>query len=361
MLIICKICQKPHKIVLNSILIRNSVFLTTSNSMVNIAGGLVDTKTILLQLFTFMHHTKAIRFKRAVLTGFAFSLPHGRQQWSVCPGRPYVNSGSSFEYCQLCPRAFAGSFCGECQPPCCRTGPSNRQVLPIQWSLGSKTARSSVKNFMCQAGEALHLDWMGKGRCAGFHEPDCRWTNCGLTLLCSRQPLLGLTLFDLSRDVLPLEQQTSSPTQLGDVCMALEAKLGCLGFGNHFALQVTRLRQCFFDAGLEVPQDIADTPTEEDMCAFLNKLRAALQDENLILHYSGTRGSGTFLSLVLAICPEDVLVEVNGGIVMRGCRDNIMFSIANSQQPSDDFASCFDRRTQRPYASMSDKASQQHH
>lgn len=143
----------------------------------------------------------------------------------------------------------------------------------------------------------------------------------------------GMTLFDLSRDILPLEQQTSSPTQLGDVCMALEGKLGCLGFGNHFALQVTRLRQCFFDAGLEVPRDLADKPTEEDMCAFLSKLRAALQEESVIVHYSGTRCAGTFLSLALAICPEDVLVEVNGGIIMRGCRDNIMFSIPKSQQP----------------------------
>lgn len=140
----------------------------------------------------------------------------------------------------------------------------------------------------------------------------------------------GMALFDIGRDILPLEQQTSSPIQLGNVCMVLESKLGCLGFGNHFGLQVTRLRQCFWDAGLEIPGDLADKPTEIDMHAFLIKFRAAPLEESLILHYSGTRSSGTFLSLVLAICPEDVLVEVNGGIIMRGCRDNVIFSISSS-------------------------------
>lgn len=46
----------------------------------------------------------------------------------------------------------------------------------------------------------------------------------------------GMALFDIGQDILPLEQQTSSPIQLGNVCMVLESKLGCLGFGNHFGL-----------------------------------------------------------------------------------------------------------------------------
>ena len=137
----------------------------------------------------------------------------------------------------------------------------------------------------------------------------------------------GIILFDISHDLLPSETQTSGLSQLGDVCMCLENKLACLGFGNHFASQLTRLRQCFFDAGQEVPRDLADTPTEEVMHAFLVCMRDALREEKLILHYSGTQCAGTLLALVLAVCPEDVRVDVDGEMIMRGHRDSIIFSV----------------------------------
>ncbi|KAH7141065.1 hypothetical protein EDB81DRAFT_900691 [Dactylonectria macrodidyma] len=142
---------------------------------------------------------------------------------------------------------------------------------------------------------------------------------CALGSLYSKDRC-GMILFDVSRDILPLEQQTSSPAQLGDACMVLEA------------LQLTRLRQCFFEADLEVPRDLADTPTEKDMHAFLNWVKDALQDEILVLQVSGTKCSGIFLSLVLAMCPEDVSVQVNGEIIMRGRQDNIVFSITSTQR-----------------------------
>ena len=144
----------------------------------------------------------------------------------------------------------------------------------------------------------------------------------------------GMILHDLSLDILPPEGQTSSPKQLGDVCMILESKLGCLGFGNHLAHHVTRIRQCFFEVELETPRDLVNTPSAEDMHAFLNKVRDALQDESLVLRFSGTHCSAIFLALILGICPEDVTIQVNGEVIMSGLRENLVFSVMDTPHSS---------------------------
>ncbi|KAF5631693.1 NFX1-type zinc finger-containing protein [Fusarium sp. NRRL 52700] len=156
---------------------------------------------------------------------------------------------------------------------------------------------------------------------------------CALGSLYPKQRC-GLLLYDLCRDILPADRQLSSPTQLGDVCMLLERKSACLGFGNHLALQVTRLRQCFFEAGLDVPRDLADTPTEEDLNNFLSGVCSALGDESLVLQVSGTRCVGTLLALTLAMCPEDVSVRINREVLMSGLRDNIIFSVTTEDGSS---------------------------
>ncbi|KAG4281258.1 hypothetical protein FPRO06_10163 [Fusarium proliferatum] len=156
---------------------------------------------------------------------------------------------------------------------------------------------------------------------------------CALGSLYSKSRC-GFLLYNLCRDILPADRQLSSPTQLGEVCMLLERKSACLGFGNHLALQVTRLRQCFFEAGLDVPRDLADTPTEEDLNHFLSGVCSALQDESLILQVSGTRCVGTLLALTLAMCPEDVSVRINREVLMSGLRDNIIFSVTTEDGSS---------------------------
>lgn len=154
---------------------------------------------------------------------------------------------------------------------------------------------------------------------------------CALGSLYSKDQC-GAILHGLSQDTLPQDCQNASPNQLGRVCMVLDSKLACLGFGNHLALHVTRVRELFFDAGLESPRDLANTPGEEDMHAFLNQVRDALQDENLILQVSGTKCVGTWLALVLAMCPDDVSVLFDGKTIISGRRDNIVFSVTNSPQ-----------------------------
>ncbi|UZP45085.1 hypothetical protein NXS19_012897 [Fusarium pseudograminearum] len=147
----------------------------------------------------------------------------------------------------------------------------------------------------------------------------------------------GVLLYQLSESILLSEQQIASPNQLGGVCRILEGKLACLGFGNHFAVQATRLRQCFFEAGLAVPRDLTETPTGEDMKIFLCSVRDVLQDENLVLQVTGTRCLATLLAVVIAICPDDTSVRVNGEILMAGLRDNIIFHVTGEYTSKTEF------------------------
>ncbi|QPC73258.1 hypothetical protein HYE68_004010 [Fusarium pseudograminearum] len=147
----------------------------------------------------------------------------------------------------------------------------------------------------------------------------------------------GNLLYELSERILLSEQKIASPNQLSGVCRTLEEKLACLGFGNHFAVHATRLRQCFFEVGLAVPRDLTETPTAEDMKTFLCNLRDALQDESLILHVTGTRCLATLLAVVLAICPDDTSVQVNGEILMANLRDNIVFHVTEEYNSKTEF------------------------
>ncbi|KAF6813830.1 hypothetical protein CSOJ01_04395 [Colletotrichum sojae] len=144
----------------------------------------------------------------------------------------------------------------------------------------------------------------------------------------------GHILHEVSTKILPESEQTSGITQLGRVCACVHDKLGCLGFGNYLAEHVTRLRQCYFEAGLDCPRDLADTPAEDDVQAFLVCLRDALQDETVMLRYSGTRCAAVWMTLVLLLCPEDVRIEVNREVIHAGIRDTVMLTVDPALSPA---------------------------
>ena len=73
----------------------------------------------------------------------------------------------------------------------------------------------------------------------------------------------GDLLYQLSSKLLPAETNQSSRTQIGQVARTLGNKLAAFGFGNHLALHVTRVRQAYFDSGIEVPGNLIIFPTVE--------------------------------------------------------------------------------------------------
>lgn len=147
----------------------------------------------------------------------------------------------------------------------------------------------------------------------------------------------GMILHGLSTQVIQGDQQNSSISQLSDLNACLSDKLSCLGFGNLLALHLTRLRQCFFEAGREVPTDLADIPTEETMVEFLVGLQRALQSEELILSFAGSKGAGPLLALLMCLCPEDTRVEVEGELIHQGPRSSVIFSVTEHEQNESKF------------------------
>ncbi len=75
------------------------------------------------------------------------------------------------------------------------------------------------------------------------------------------------------------------------------------------------MNSCFFEAGCGVPTDLADVPIEETMVEFLVGLQRALQSEELILFFTGSKGAGPLLALLMCLCPEDIRVEVEGELI----------------------------------------------
>jgi hypothetical protein len=147
----------------------------------------------------------------------------------------------------------------------------------------------------------------------------------------------GMILHGLSSHVIQGDQQNSSISQLSDLNACLSDKLSCLGFGNLLALHLTRLRQSFFEAGRGVPTDLADIPTEETMVEFLVGLHRALQSEELNLSFTGSKGAGPLLALLMCLCPEDTRVEVEGELIHQGTRSSVTFSVTAHEHNGSSF------------------------
>ncbi|OBT52985.1 hypothetical protein VE04_08315 [Pseudogymnoascus sp. 24MN13] len=147
----------------------------------------------------------------------------------------------------------------------------------------------------------------------------------------------GMILRGLSSHVIQGDQQNSSISQLSDLNACLSDKLSCLGFGNLLALHLTRLRQSFFEAGRGVPTDLADIPTEETMVEFLVGLHRALQSEELTLSFTGSKGAGPLLALLMCLCPEDTRVEVEGELIHQGTRSSVTFSVTGHEHNGSSF------------------------
>ena len=138
---------------------------------------------------------------------------------------------------------------------------------------------------------------------------------------------VGQLLYQLSTGLIPTGRQHSSMSQLSQVASTLSQKLGALGFGSHLAFHVTRIREVYFNSGLDIPPNLLSTPSIETMVQFLQALSKALCDESAVLHWEGTEGVGIILSIVMAICPDDAWVSVENELISKGDRRSVVISI----------------------------------
>lgn len=142
----------------------------------------------------------------------------------------------------------------------------------------------------------------------------------------------GDLLYQLSQKLLPADASQSSRTQLGRVSGILSKKLAAFGFGNHLAVHVTRIREAYFNSGIEVPQNLLAFPTVETIAEFLHCLSRALMEEQSMLYFQGCRGVGHLLAIVMALCPDDVLVTVENEVIFQGERRSVIFDIQSSSK-----------------------------
>jgi len=120
----------------------------------------------------------------------------------------------------------------------------------------------------------------------------------------------GVILYKVSSSILPEHQHHASMLQLGRVAQNLADKLTPLAFGSHLASQVTRIRQTYFYAGLPCPATLLEKLTVETMAELLSALQSALHDEASLLYIEGFHGLGAAVALIMALCPNDVLLMV---------------------------------------------------
>src|ERR1700736_5115828 len=137
----------------------------------------------------------------------------------------------------------------------------------------------------------------------------------------------GELLYDLSLRILPADMNHSNMDQLGRVALILSNKLGALGFGSHLALHATRIREAYFNSGLQIPTTLVDVITPNTMLDILVGLHSALFEESLILYIEGSQGIAYIVALLLAFCPDDISVALENETLFQGQRRSVVVSI----------------------------------
>lgn len=146
----------------------------------------------------------------------------------------------------------------------------------------------------------------------------------------------GHLLFELSLKILPTSQCLAGMGHLSDLAEIIANKMQPLAFGQHHAIQLTRIREAYFLSGIEVdPSTMAsllDRPNLEVLVGMLDAVQQALRDETTVVHITGFQGLGSIVALVMGLCPDDVLLLVENGIISQGQRRSIVVSILHKEQ-----------------------------
>ncbi|OCL07850.1 hypothetical protein AOQ84DRAFT_261608, partial [Glonium stellatum] len=142
--------------------------------------------------------------------------------------------------------------------------------------------------------------------------------------------LTGHLLFELSLKILPASHCFTSMSQLSDAAEIVSNKLKPLAFGQHYAYRLTRIRETYFQSGIELPPSTSQSLLErlrvEAIVGLLDAAQQALQDETLMLYIEGFRGLGSIVALLMALCPNYTLLSVENGVIFRGEHQSIVIS-----------------------------------
>ncbi|KAI9722213.1 MAG: hypothetical protein M1812_001685 [Candelaria pacifica] len=145
----------------------------------------------------------------------------------------------------------------------------------------------------------------------------------------------GEIMFKLCARLIPYDTNIASPLQLADVAHCVFAKVQSMGFTHHLAEVVTRVRQVYLSLDQQAPPDLVDAPVVDSMTEFLEILSLAGREEKTVARITGGRGIVLLASMALAICPNDVVLLVEGIIIQQGSRENVVIDIRNAKSHED--------------------------
>ncbi|KAK6520056.1 hypothetical protein TWF506_000346 [Arthrobotrys conoides] len=155
-----------------------------------------------------------------------------------------------------------------------------------------------------------------------------------LVELCCRN-MTGHVLFKLSKAILPADRCLSSMHQLSDLAEIVSNKMQSVGFGQHLADLVTRIRMTYFHSGFVAHcpdmSSLLDRIEVDSLVDILNKAQTALQDEKTTLRIEGFPGIAGLAALFTGLCRDDVLLLVENEIISQGPRRSIIISVVHGK------------------------------
>jgi hypothetical protein len=89
------------------------------------------------------------------------------------------------------------------------------------------------------------------------------------------------------------------------------------GTTSHLASHDTQIRNVYMNSDQAIPTTFLDKMTVDTVVEFLNALHTALQEEDSVLYFEGCKGVVQTLTLIMTLCPKDVLVLVENEIVHK--------------------------------------------
>ncbi|KAH8745515.1 hypothetical protein BGZ57DRAFT_778356, partial [Hyaloscypha finlandica] len=124
---------------------------------------------------------------------------------------------------------------------------------------------------------------------------------------------IGQFIYTMSNQLLP-KQTNASIMQLNKVGKLLAAKLCPVSLGSKLAELLTEIRLTYFERDLPIPE-LLGVPTRESFEQYLCALSRGLREESTIVRLRGHFCIGYFIMITMVMCPQDVLLSVEGRIL----------------------------------------------
>jgi hypothetical protein len=121
--------------------------------------------------------------------------------------------------------------------------------------------------------------------------------------------------------------------QLRDVTALLASKLHAMGFGNHLAEQIARIRDIYEQLQIVPPDDLLCPLAKEAVVDLLASLSRVHSEDSVIVRITGSAGMGYIIGLVLDMFPDNTLLTVESFVVHEGPHRSILLELTKTTTP----------------------------